>query len=202
MRRHKTGLLFGSFNPVHIGHMALVSYFLAFTDIDDLQLVLSPHNPLKKQRSLAGEHHRHAMLELALAAYPGMPVRVNTVELELPRPSYTVNTLTELTGSNPDVDYVLLIGADSLAGIDKWKDYGKILANFDVYVYPRYGFDSDSIVEQYRDYDVKMLPAPIIDVSATFIRNSVVNGHNLQTCVPPGVWDYMVKHKVYTIDNI
>ena len=191
---HKTGLFFGSFNPIHIGHMALANYFLEFTPIDDLQLVLSPQNPFKSTGSLLAEEHRLNMLELAVAAYPELPISINTIEFGLPKPSYTINTLTELQRQNPDTTYLVLMGADSLANIEKWKDYKKILSDFEICVYPRIGYDMHELSKRYGTIP---LGAPEIDISGTFLRAAIGNGYNFSTYLPYGVWDYIKEHKLY-----
>ncbi|MDR0660081.1 MAG: nicotinate-nucleotide adenylyltransferase [Prevotellaceae bacterium] len=192
--RHKTGLFFGSFNPVHIGHMALANYFLDFTPIDDLQLILSPQNPLKANNELVSEQHRLKMLEIALEAYPELPISVNTIEFDLPKPSYTIDTLAELQKQNPNITYLVLMGADNLAYIERWKDYKKLLSEYEVCVYPRMGYDMHELTER---YGVLSVGAPIIEVSATFIRAAIGNGYNFSTYLPLGVWDYIKKYKLY-----
>lgn len=192
---HKTGLFFGSFNPVHIGHVMLANYFLEFTPIDELQFVLSPQNPLKPLDSLASESDRLSMLKLALAAYPDLPMSVNTAELELSKPSYTVNTLNQLQKQNPDTTYLILMGADNLASIEKWKDYKIILSEYDICVYPRVGYDLQELIER---YNVLSVGAPIIELSATFLRAAIKNGYNFSTYFPPEVLDYIKEHKLYT----
>lgn len=192
--RHKTGLFFGSFNPVHLGHMVLANYFLEFTSIDDLQLILSPQNPLKSVDALLSEQHRLRMLEIALAAYPELPIGINTVEFELPKPSYTINTLKELQKQKPDTTYLFLMGADNLANIEKWRESKRILKEFEIYVYPRTGYDMHKLCEQ---YGATPMEAPRIDISATFLRTAIKNGRNFSTYFPYGVWDYIKKNKLY-----
>lgn len=192
---HKTGLFFGSFNPVHIGHMILASYFLEHTPIDDLQLILSPQNPFKPISSLASEQHRLKMLELAVAAYPDLPIGINTIELNLPKPSYTITTLTELQQKNPNTTYLLLMGADSLANIGVWRDHEKILSGFEIYAYPRIGYDLQELCKK---LGAVPLAAPSIEISATFLRKEIENKHNTSAYFPYGVWSYIKENKLYT----
>ncbi len=190
-----TGLFFGSFNPVHIGHMALANYFIEYAAIDELQLVLSPQNPLKPVSSLASEQHRLKMLEIALAAYPKLPISINTIEFDLPKPSYTITTLTELQQKNPDTTYLILMGADSLANIGEWREYKKILSNFEIYAYPRIGYDLQELCKK---YGAIPLAAPNIEISSTFLRKAIENGQNFSTYFPYGVWSYIKENELYT----
>ena len=192
--RHKTGLFFGSFNPVHIGHLALANYFLELTPINDLQAVLSPQNPFKPVCSLLPEQHRLKMLEIALAAYPDLPISINTIEFGLPKPSYTIDTLTKLQEQNPDTTYSVLMGADSLANIERWKDYKKILSDYEICVYPRKGYDVHELSKQ---YNAILLDAPEIDISATFLRTAIENGYNFSAYFPYGVWSYIKENRLY-----
>ena len=189
-----TGLFFGSFNPVHVGHMVLASCFLEYAPIADLQLILSPQNPLKRADTLASERHRLKMLELALAAYPELPISINTIEFELPKPSYTIDTLTVLQQQNPDVSYMVLMGADSLASIKGWRDYQKILSGFRICVYPRIGYDLQALCNR---YNVSTVSAPIIEISSTAIRAAIGEGRGVSTYLPYGVWSYIEEHKLY-----
>lgn len=189
----KIGLLFGSFNPVHIGHLVLANYFLEFTDIDELQLVLSPQNPLKPANELASEQHRLAMLRIALASYP-LPIDICEVELHMPKPSYTISTLRQLQSLHPDSKFVVLMGADSLAGIERWREYEAILSGYEVYVYPRPNFDVQQLCSA---YGATYVPAPLVDISSTFIRQSIQQGYNVCTMLPYGVAGYIEENKLY-----
>lgn len=191
----KTGLFFGSFNPVHIGHMVLANYFLEFTPIDELQFVLSPQNPLKSLSDLASENDRLKMLEIALAAHADLPLSVNTIEFDLPKPSFTVNTLRELQKQNPGIAYVILMGADSLASIESWKDYETLLSAYEIWAYPRLGYDLQKLCKRYGVTPVEA--APVIEISATFLRAAVRNGYKLSTYFPMGVLDYIEENKLY-----
>lgn len=195
-KENKTGLFFGSFNPVHIGHMALANYFLESTPISDLQFVLSPQNPMKPNNTLASEQHRLRMLEIALAAYPELPISINTIEFKLPKPSYTITTLTELQKQNPDTTYLVLMGADALDNIEKWKEYEKILSKFEICVYPRIGYNIEKLSKQYGAIPVG---APTIEISATFLRTAIKNKRNFSTYFPYGVWDYIKENKLYQV---
>lgn len=194
-KKRKIGLYFGSFNPVHIGHLILANYFLEYTDINDLEFIISPQNPLKSLSTLATENHRLEMLRIALASYPDLPIRINTIEFELPKPSYTIDTLTVLQNQHPNTSYVLLMGADNLANFANWKDYRKLLTDYEICVYPRIGSDLNALSKM---YDVTILDtAPIIEISATFLRDAIRKGINVSTYLPYGVWDYIMKQELY-----
>ena len=191
--KSKIGFFFGSFNPIHIGHLALANYFLEFSDIDELQLVLSPQNPLKSDNDMASELHRLEMLRLALASV-SLPISVCDIELSMPKPSYTIHTLEALQKQHPSMQLVVLMGADSIASIEKWKDYQRILTEFEVCVYPRRGYDAETLCQH---YGVRYIDAPLFELSASFIRKNIRKGHNVSAFLPYGVWQYINDQKVY-----
>jgi len=134
-QKPKIGLFFGSFNPIHIGHMILANFFVEHTDLDKVRLVVTPQNPLKKRSNLLEDYHRLYMARLATEAYPKL--EVSTVEFDLPQPNYTIITLAHLSDMEPDKQFVLLMGEDNLVSLPKWRNYEKILDDYDIYVYPR-----------------------------------------------------------------
>ncbi len=192
---HKIGLFFGSFNPIHIGHLALANYFLEFSDLNELQLVLSPQNPLKPNADLANEQDRLNMLQLALDGC-SLPVSICEIELQLPKPSYTINTLEALKQQFPNKQLVLLIGADNLACIEQWKDYKRILTSYEVYVYPRIGYNAEELCKH---YSVQYMAAPLFELSATFIREGIRNNHNMSAFLPYGVWEYICSQELFKV---
>ena len=131
----KTGLFFGSFNPIHIGHLAIANYMAAFTDLQQVWFVVSPQNPLKEKESLLADYHRLALVEQAISDNP--QYKASSIEFKLPKPSYTINTLTHLKEKYPEREFVLIMGADNLQTLHKWKNYGQILEQYEIYVYPR-----------------------------------------------------------------
>ena len=131
----KIGLYFGSFNPIHIGHLAIANYMVEFTDLEKVWLVVSPHNPLKQKNSLLSDQHRLQMVRIAIE-YDNR-FKVSNIEFNLPQPSYTINTLTYLKEKYPENEFVLIMGSDGLATFDKWKNYAELIANYKRYVYPR-----------------------------------------------------------------
>jgi nicotinate-nucleotide adenylyltransferase len=184
----------GSFNPVHIGHLAIANYVVEFTPADEFLFVVSPHNPFKSKCELADFVHRLNMVRIAFDGLE-LPVSVSDIEATLPQPSYTVNTVDALTERYPDKQLSLLIGADNLADFHLWKDAAKIAAHHRLLVYPRAGFDCDD--ELYQRNNATKLAAPIVEISSTFIRHNIPKGHNLRALLPKGVFEYIHKHGLY-----
>jgi nicotinate-nucleotide adenylyltransferase len=176
----KTGLLFGSFNPVHVGHTIVAGYCSQFTDLDEVWLTPSPHNPLKSPDMLLPEAKRLALLHAAVE-HQQLPLKVCEVELSLPRPSYTINTLRTLQAQHRRTQFVVIMGADSLAGIERWREWQALLRDFEVYVYPRTGFSAQELCAKYR---TKLISAPLVEISSTFIRQAVREGKNVNAFLP------------------
>jgi len=190
----KTGLFFGSFNPIHIGHVAIAGYIVEFTDLEELWLVVSPHNPLKPQAQLADIRHRMEMVKLAVANLsPSMGVC--DVEMQLPQPSYTIDTLKVLGEKYPQRQFTVIMGADSIDSIGKWKDSASLLNDYRIMVYPRLGSDMERIK---REYHVETLAAPIIELSSTFIRQCLRDGKIVQYFMPSEAYRYMLTNRVYS----
>lgn len=189
----RVGLLFGSFNPIHIGHLAIAKYVLNHEILQEVWFVVSPHNPLKESSQLAPEYHRLRMVEIALENSE-MPLRACSVEFEMPRPSFTIDTLQLLSHKYPVNQFYPIIGADSLASIEKWKDYTQLLENYSLLVYPREGYNLDELVVKYGVHPVN---APLFNVSSTSIRNRIVNGERPEQLLPKGVLDYILSFNLY-----
>ena len=187
----------GSFNPVHIGHVAIANYVVEFTSVDEIWFVVSPHNPFKSKTELADFNHRIDMVKTAFADMH-LPVTVSDIENTLPQPSYTVNTLETLDALYPDKTWSLLIGSDNLNGFDRWKDSRKIIEKYRLMVYPRPGYDNAELYGQYR---ATKLDAPIIDLSSTFIRENIARGRNLRAFLPKGVFEHINRFKLYRNEN-
>jgi len=171
----RCGLYFGSFNPMHIGHLAIANYMLEFTDLDELRLVLSPKNPLKSDRNMFPLEERLRRMERAVAQ-SALPITVSTVEFDLPKPYYTIHTLRHVAAMEPHVRFVLIMGADNLAVIESWHQWQELLQTFDIYVYPRIGYDGPALC---KTYGVRYIDAPLIDVSSSFIRKGLAEGRNM-----------------------
>ncbi|MFZ1749852.1 MAG: nicotinate (nicotinamide) nucleotide adenylyltransferase [Saprospiraceae bacterium] len=188
----KTGLFFGSFNPVHIGHMIIASHMVQYTDLDQVWMVVSPHNPLKTKASLAGNADRYHLVQLAIG--DNINIRPSNIEFSLPVPSYTIDTLTYLKEKYPDKEFALIMGGDNLASIEKWKNYQLLLENYDIYVYQRPGHDDLKYQNHPR---VNIISAPMLDISATFIRQAIKEGRSVQYLVPDSVYDYLENSSMY-----
>jgi nicotinate-nucleotide adenylyltransferase len=188
----RTGLFFGSFNPIHIGHMAIANYMLEYTDLQELWMIISPQNPFKSKTNLISEFDRIKMVELAIGN--DSRIIVSDIEFRLPKPSYTIDTLTYLSERNPSKEFVLLVGSDNLEFFHKWKNYEQLLEQYQLYVYPRPG----SGLGSYSDHkNVKLIKAPLIEISSSFIRESIKNGKNIQHFLPAKVYDYIINNHLY-----
>jgi len=187
------GLYFGSFNPIHVGHMAIAQYMIENTEIDQLWFVVSPHNPLKKQDDIAQDDLRLEMVKLATEEFfPKM--KVCDIELSMPRPSYTIDTLRELKNKYPENKFAVILGSDSIDSITKWKDYQSLLKENKIYVYPRQGSDLEAIKST---YSVDLITAPILNVSSTSIRESISEGKDVSHFLPEKVLKYIKKNRIY-----
>ncbi len=185
----------GSFNPVHNGHLSIAKYLIDKSLCDELWLVPSPRNPLKSPAGLAPDRDRLAMVQLAvdgLAA--GERVKVSGIEFDLPKPSYTIDTLRTLTAAYPQYRFSLAIGSDCLAEFDRWKDYRALLTDYEVLVYPRGGADCRPEFAG----RVKLLEdAPLLEFSSTDVRERIARGESIRGMVPQGVERYIGEHKLY-----
>ena len=187
----KTGLFFGSFNPVHMGHMMIANYMVEFTDLQQLWFVLSPQNPLKKKQSLLDDYERLMMIEYALEG--DQRFDVCDIEFRMPKPSYTIDTLTYLRELHPSREFVLIMGSDCLQTFHKWKNHVVIQENYQRYVYPRPGFEFKPA-----DFpNIVLVDAPQIDVSSTFIRDAIRSKRDIQHFLPAKVYQYIMKMHFY-----
>jgi nicotinate-nucleotide adenylyltransferase len=185
----KVGLFFGSFNPIHIGHLILANYILEHTDMDELWFVVSPQNPFKEKKSLLKDHNRLDMVQLAVKNYPKM--RASNVEFSLPQPSYTIDTLTYLHEKYPDYSFSLIMGEDNLQSLHKWKNSETLIKNHHIIVYPRM-YDGEKKDPEYLQHEnISLIEAPVIELSATEIRNMIKTGKNVRPMLPPEVFEYL-----------
>ncbi len=188
----KTGLFFGSFNPVHLGHLIIANYMAGFTGLKEVWLVVSPHNPLKSKGSLSNMYDRLEMAKLATET--SEQIKVSDIEFSLPQPSYTIDTLTYLQERYPNKHFALIMGADNLASFKKWKNYEVILDNYEIYVYPRPGVD---LSEWINHPSIKFTESPQMDISSTFIRKAIAAGKNIQYFVPDKVLSFIESKNMY-----
>ncbi len=181
----RIGCLFGSFNPIHIGHLMIAEYMSSQTDLDEVHLIVSPLNPLKASTSLADEAERLHMCRLA--TQDNSSLIVSDVEFGLPRPSYTIDTLEHLLHANPVNEYVLIMGSDNLEIFEQWKRWKDIIAHFEIYVYDR----PAHFVPDTRTDRIRRFHAPMVDLSSTYIRDCLRNGHSVRYLVPDPVREYI-----------
>ncbi|SEA96194.1 nicotinate (nicotinamide) nucleotide adenylyltransferase [Pedobacter hartonius] len=188
----KTGLFFGSFNPIHVGHMIIASYMANYTDLDEVWLVVSPQNPLKNKKGLGNMYDR---LEMArLATEPAENIKVSDIEFTLPQPSYTIDTLTYLHEKYPAKKFVLIMGADNLVSLKKWKNYEVLLKDYSIYVYPRPECD---IAGWEGHPSITFTETPQMEISSTFIRKAFKENKNIQFLVSENVIAFMDSKNMY-----
>jgi nicotinate-nucleotide adenylyltransferase len=187
----KIGLYFGSFNPIHTGHLIIANYVAYNTDLDKVWLVVSPQNPLKPAGSLLNEHNRFHLVELAIKDEPKL--RASNIEFSLPRPSFTIDTLTYLTEKFPTQQFTIIMGSDSFQNITRWRNYQQIIRHYPIYVYLRPGHE----VTETHGAQVEILKAPMLDISSTDIRKWIQEGKSIRYLVPDNVVAYMAENNYY-----
>jgi len=187
----KIGLYFGSFNPIHIGHLIIANFITDYSDAEQVWFVVSPQNPLKKSSSLLNEYDRLFLVQTAIEN--NLKFRSSDIEFKLPRPSYTIDTLTYLKEKYPQHDFTVIIGSDSLRNISKWKNSETLLNNFSFYVYQRPGFE----VPHSPQGNIAVLKAPLLDISSTYIRNAIQNGKSIKYLVPQQVLEEIERNGYY-----
>jgi nicotinate-nucleotide adenylyltransferase len=185
----KIGLFFGSFNPIHLGHLIIANVMAENTDLDKVWLVVSPQNPFKPSKGLLHEFDRYDMVKAAIA--DNYKLEASDIEFNLPKPSYTIHTLARLTEKHPTKEFKVILGEDNLENFTKWKNYQQILDQFGLYVYPRPNVTNSSLS---RHAQVKMVEAPLLDISATYIRSCIKNNKSIRYLVPEAV-ENMIRSK-------
>ncbi|MEZ4948050.1 MAG: nicotinate (nicotinamide) nucleotide adenylyltransferase [Saprospiraceae bacterium] len=188
----KVGLFFGSFNPVHIGHMIIANFMATQTDLDQVWMVVSPQNPLKNKQSLAKDRDRLHLVHLAIDNNDA--IRPSDIEFSLPKPSYTVDTLTYLKEKHPAYEFVLIMGGDNLATLPKWKNFELLIRDYSIYLYKRPNYD---LKVDFDTSNVHFFDAPLLDISATYIRNCIKEGKSIRYLVPDPVFDYLEEMPIY-----
>ena len=188
----KIGLFFGSFNPVHIGHLIIANFMATQTDLERVWLVVSPQNPLKPKKTLARDHDRLHLVRLGIGDNPKL--QASNVEFDLPKPSYTIDTLAFLKEKYPAHEFALIMGGDNLASLHLWKNYHQILEGYDIYVYKRPAFDPGELATHPR---VQLCEAPMLDISATYIRDCLRAGKSVRYLVPDAVLEYLESGNLY-----
>ena len=186
-----TGLLFGSFNPIHIGHVIIASYMTDFEGLDEVWLVVSPQNPLKKKSELLDDRHRYEMCRKALEKYPTL--KASDIEFSMPLPSYTIDTLKKLEELHPDRSFAVIMGSDNIEKIDRWKEFKRITNDFSFYFFPRLNTSNEKL-SLFRN--ARMVNAPLIEISSTFIRSAASKGKNIKPYLPEEVYSYITSNKI------
>ncbi len=192
MCKTKIGLFFGSFNPVHNGHLMLANYIVEYTDLDSIWFVVSPQNPFKDKESLLQDRHRFDMLEMAVGN--DSRFEVCDIEFNMPKPSYTIDTLTLLSELYPETEFHLICGMDNLVNFKKWKNAQEILDNYHLLVYPRKGYEGGDLINH---KSVRIIDAPEIEISSTFIRNAVAENKDVRYFMPEKSYNYMIDMNFY-----
>jgi nicotinate-nucleotide adenylyltransferase len=189
----KVGLFFGSFNPIHTGHMIIANIMAETTDLDKIWFVVTPQNPLKPSKGLLHDFDRYDMVRAAV--YENYKLEVTDVEFQLPKPNYTIHTLVHLSEKHPTKEFKVIIGEDNLASFTKWKNYERIVEDYGLYVYPRPNVTNSELK---RHPNVKMVEAPMMDISATFIRNCIKKNQSVRYLVPEAVEAIIRDRKFYS----
>jgi len=190
----KIGLLFGSFNPIHMGHLIIANLMAETADIKKVWFVISPQNPLKLSKGLLHEFDRYDMVRAAI--HDNYKLEASDVEFHLPKPSYTIHTLVHLKEKHPEKEFRIILGEDNLVNFTKWKNYQQILDHYGLYIYPRPGTQPSALREH---PNVTMVDAPLLDISATFIRNCIRKKQSIRYLVPDAV-EEMIRSKGFYLD--
>lgn len=188
----KIGLFFGSFNPIHTGHLIIANYMANHTYLDKVWLVVSPHNPLKEKKDLIQVYDRLEMAKLAIE--DSLNIAVSDVELKLPQPSYTIDTLIWLKELYPEHEFSLIMGADNLKSLKKWKNYEVILRDYPIFVYPRPG----SLAPEFENHpNITLTQTPLMELSSTFIRKAISQKKDVKYFLPDKVIDFIERKSLY-----
>lgn len=188
----KIGLYFGSFNPIHIGHLIIANHIQQYSDLDQVWFVVSPQNPFKEKSTLANDHERLHLINLAIENYPNL--RASNVEFSLPKPSYTVDTLVVLKEKYPNYEFSLIMGMDNLKNFHKWKNHEQIINQCSIFVYPRPGY---KLGKWGNHPEIKTINAPLMEISSTFIRRALKENKFVKPLLSEKVWEYLEGSSLY-----
>jgi len=192
-RAKEIAIFSGSFNPIHAGHLMLASYVCEFSHLDEVWLLVSPHNPLKEADDLLDDHQRLEMVASALEPYSKL--KASDVEFYLPRPSYTIDTLDQLSAHHPDKQFTLMIGADNWNKLPQWKEFERLLQTYPLLIYPRPG--EEVVIPEALQETVRLLDAPLLQISSSFIRKSIGEGRDMRAFVPERAYELILKNGWY-----
>lgn len=187
----KIGLYFGSFNPVHIGHLIIANHIINNTELSQVWFIVSPQNPFKNSASLLNEYQRLHLVNIAIEGENRL--RASNLEFKLPKPSYTIDTLTYLHEKYPDYQFIIIMGSDGFQNIDKWKNFNALVNNYQFYIYKRPGFE---ITETF-GAQIKILDAPLLDISSTRIRQMIKEKKSIRFLVPDVVKEEIERNGYY-----
>ncbi|MEQ8324064.1 MAG: nicotinate (nicotinamide) nucleotide adenylyltransferase [Vicingaceae bacterium] len=189
----RIGLFFGTYNPIHVGHMVIANYMVEYTDLDRIWIVVTPHNPFKEKKTLLADYHRLQLVNIAIG--DDIRFKGSDIEFKLPQPNYTVHTLAYLKEKYPENEYVLVMGADNLTHFHRWKNYEKILEEHDLFVYPRVeGVVTEELMHHPR---VFFHQAPIMQISSSFIRKAIVAKKDVRHYLSKSVFEYISEMHFY-----
>lgn len=190
----KIGLFFGSFNPIHVGHLIIANHFAEHTDLQQIWIIVTPHNPFKEKKTLLDDQQRLHLVRLAIEDYPKL--KVSDIEFKLSQPNYTVNTLAHLQEKHPKHEFSIIMGEDNLKSLHKWKNYEIILQNHDIYVYPRIASDiNESVIKTPRN--IHRIHAPVVEISSTAIRTDILLKKNIRPLLSEKVYTYIEHNNLY-----
>ncbi|WP_299062650.1 nicotinate (nicotinamide) nucleotide adenylyltransferase [uncultured Polaribacter sp.] len=190
----KIGLYFGTFNPIHIGHLIIANHMVENSDLDEIWMVVTPHNPFKKKSSLLDNHHRLELVYKATEAYD--KIKPSDIEFKLPQPNYTIYTLAHISDLYKNKEFSLIMGEDNLKSLHKWKNYETILEHHNIYVYPRIA--EGKIDSQFDNHPrITKVEAPIVQISSTMIRNGIKDDKNIKPLLTKEVWQYIDEMNFY-----
>jgi nicotinate-nucleotide adenylyltransferase len=190
----KIGLYFGTFNPIHVGHLIIANHMVEHSDLDEIWMVVTPHNPFKKKSSLLDNNHRLELVYRATESYS--KIKPSDIEFKLPQPNYTVFTLAHISEVFPDKEFCLIMGEDNLKSFHKWKNYETILEHHHIYVYPR--ITEETVEHQFKNHPkIHKVDAPIVQISSTMIRNGIKDNKNIKPLLTKEVWEYLDEMNFY-----
>lgn len=188
----KIGLFFGSFNPIHIGHLAIANYMAEYTGLEQIWFVVSPQNPFKNKSSLLADYHRLELVNRAIERYPNF--KSSKIEFGMPQPSFTIDTLTYLKEKNPTHQFSLIVGSDNLKSFSKWKNHELILKNHDLFIYPRPDFRSEDIN---LNGNINIVDAPLMEISSSYIREAIKEKKDIPYFMPEKAYNYLKEMHFY-----